>query len=790
MINFLRSLQAHKWTSFVTIFGFATGLAAAILLLVFIQHELSYDRHWPNSDHIFRMSVTIVENNNQVEFPICLRKAYTELPVAVPGIEAAVQIYRTINPEIKFNNQRFRNLRFLYVDSTFFQVFRMPAISGDLRQALKTPDAIVINQRTANMLFGDADPIGQMVSVSENSLAQQQQLARVALVVPDLPKTSHFGFDVLLPMAANQYLERFGGLEFYTYYALRKDAPLQATLTDIERADSIVMQDWAKNLGLSSPPGTKLLPLKKIYLYSEARGDLGPKGDPKTIRIFSILTCLILLIAITNFVNLFLVQSQRRVIEIGIRKTLGATRVQLVRQFMKESFLLFGVALVIALYAVSWLIRPFGDLVRRALSMSALLQPEFLLAMTGLFVLVALMSGAYPAWYLSKQQPVNVLKGVGATGTPKQRLRKSIVLMQFAICMLLLTNLFVLQKQYDFMNSMPLGFDAKNVVAYSAASPQLQSAYSLIKHDLLQYPDIVSVTGSHSRPGQGASGQSIKRFGMPDQARISIREVRVQPDFLETYGMELQAGRSFQADRPADRNAVILNEAAVRALGLAEPIGAPVVMFRESMEVIGVVKDYHYSSLRDPIQPEVFTYYKDQIFTISIRIHTTDPQMTIGRINQLLVRYDPDYTPDYVFLQDAFTAMYGGEHRLIQLVKAGSILALILSLLGLASITAITVRQRTKEIGIRKVVGANNLGIVRLLVGSQMRTMLITTCLAGLLALWVVQKWLQNYAHRVNVSFWLFLIAGAVILFIALTVTVVISYRAALANPVDSLRYE
>jgi len=790
MINFFRSLRSHKWTSFVAIFGFATGLAAATLLLIFIQHELSYDRHWPNGDRIFRMNVTIAENNNRVEFPICLRKAFTELPSQVPGIEAAVQIYRTINPEIKINDQRFRNLRFLYVDSTFFQVFRMQPKSGDLRQALKAPDAIVINQRTANLLFGGADPIGQMITVSENSLPEPQQLFRIAVVVPDLSKTSHFDFDVLLPMAANHYLERMGGLEFYTYYVLRKDAGIQATLTDIERAHSAVMQEWSENLGLSSPPGTRLLPLKEIYLSSEAHGEIGPTGDPKTIQIFSILTGLILVIAIANFVNLFLVQSQKRTLGIGIRKTLGATRLQLIWQFLNESFWLFGISLGIALYAVSWLVGPFGNLVRRPLSIGALMQPEFLFAITGLFLLIALLAGAYPALYLSKQQPISVLKGVGSTGLPKQRLRKGIVLAQFAICMLLLTNLFVLQKQFDFMNSMPLGFDAKNVVAYSAASLQLQSAYPLIKQDLLQYPDVISVTGSHSRPGQGASGQSIKRFGMPDQERISIREVRVQPDFLETYGMQLQAGRSFRADHRADRNAVVLNEAAVRALDLSEPVGAAVVMFRESMEVIGVVKDYHYSSLRDPIQPEVFTYYKDQIFTISIRLNTSDPQTTIGRINQLLVKYDSDYAPDYVFLQDAFAAMYGGEHRLIQLVKAGSILALILSLLGLASITAITVRQRTKEIGIRKVVGANDGEIVRLLIGAQMRTMFITIGLAGLLASWIIQKWLENYAYRINVSFGLFLMAGMAILIIALPVTIVISYRAARANPVEALRYE
>lgn len=449
-----------------------------------------------------------------------------------------------------------------------------------------------------------------------------------------------------------------------------------------------------------------------------------------------------------------------------------------------------GISFLIALYVVSIFVTPFGNLVRRPLSMSALLHPKLFLGMIGLFLLVSLLAGGYPAWHLSKQQPIQVLKRIGSTGKPKQRLRKSIVLAQFGICMLLLTNLFVLQKQFDYMNNQPLGFDAKNVVAYRSLSPKLQSAYPLIKNDLLQFVDIAAVTGSHSRPGQGASGQTVKSFGKPDESSISIREVRVQPDYLKTYGMRLREGRSFEADRSADRNAVILNEAAVRALGLTEPVGAQVVMFRDPMEVIGVVRDYHYSSLRDPIKPEIFTYYKDQIFNISIRLHSDQTHQTIERINQIFNKYDPDYEPDYVFLQDAFAAMYGGEYRLIQLVRTGSILALVLTILGLGAITAITIQQRTKEIGVRKVVGASSHEIVRMLVGSELKRLIVTTLFAGVLAAWTIREWLQNYAFRIEVSFWFFLLSGMLILSIAAMVTIIISYRAALANPVKSLRYE
>ncbi len=790
MMNMLRTLNANKSTSLISILGFAAGLAAAMLLLIFIRHELSYDRHWPNRDRIYRLSVTVVENDNMVEFPICLRKAYTELPAQVPGIESAVQIYRTINPEINLNNQRFRNLRFLYVDSTFFQVFRLQAVAGNLDLALQTPDAIVINQRTASKLFGEANPIGKLVTVSEYSLRDKEQLVRVAAVVPDLPKTSHFDFDVLLPMSANGTMAHMGGLEFFTYYALAANVPITATLAEIERVHNDLMLEWATNLGLDTPPGSRLLPLQDIYLYSKAAGGLGPQGDPQAISIFAVLTGLILLIAIANFVNLFLVQSSKRAMQTGIRKTLGATQFQLVRQFMSESFLLSLFALLIALYVVSFLVHPFGELVRRELSMSALLQPQFLFTMIGLFLLTALLAGAYPAWYLSRQQPVQILKGVGSSGAPKQRLRKGIVLLQFAICMLLLTNLLVMHKQMNYMRNKPLGFDAKNVIAYQGLSSQLRSSFPLIKNDLQQFPNIVSVTGSHSRPGQGASGQSMKKFGMPDQSRISIREVRVQPDFLKTYAMQLFAGREFDATRSTDRNAVIINEAAARALGLDEPVGAQVVMFSEPMEVIGVVKDYHYSSLRHPIKPEVFTFYRDQIFTISIRIRSTDPQATIANINQVFATYDANYAPNYAFLQDAFAAMYGDENRLIQLVQAGSILALVLTILGLAAITAITVQQRTKEIGIRKAIGASSRQIVQLLVGSQIISLFVTTCISGFLALWIVRNWLQNYAYRINISFWIFVMTGTTILFIALLVTAVISYRASQVNPVESLRYE
>ncbi len=790
MRHFIRVIRANKWTTFVTIFGFASGLAAALLLLIFIQHELSYDRQWQNGDRVYRMHTTIMENNDLKEFPICLRKAYTELPGMVPGIDAATQIYRTINPEIKLNDQRFRNLRFFYVDSTFFRVFQMQAVAGNLRHVLDAPDAVVMNEQTAKSLFGDANPLGQSINISEYSLPNQEQVFRVAAVVPDLPKTTHFDFDVLLPMSANSYLKWLGGLEFFTYYALDKNAPMTGTLENISRTYSHLSEEWAKNIGLSSPPAGRLIPLRDIYLHSHTNNGIGPAGDPGTIRIFAMLTALILLIAIANFVNLFLVQGSRRSLETGIRKTLGATRLQLMRHFLKESFLMTAISFVIALYAVSLLVDPFGELVRRRLSMDALLQPDFFLGMVGLFLLTAFLAGIYPAWHLSKQRPVQVLKGSGAAGKQKQRLRKGIVLAQFAICMLLLTNLLVLQKQVDFMSSRPLGFDAKDVVAYQGLSPQLRSAFPLIKNDLLQFPDIASVTGSHSRPGQGASGQSIKCFGKPDDSQISIREVRVQPDYLKTYGMKLQAGRSFEAGRATDRNAVILNEAAVHALGLTEPVGAQVVLFRDPMEVIGVVQDYHYASLRNPIKPEVFTYYKDQIFTISIRTKSGDSQKTVRDINSVFAKYDPDYTPNYVFLQDAFAAMYGGEYRLIQLVRAGSLLAVLLTMLGLASITAITIQQRTKEIGIRKTVGASSNEIVRMLVGSEIKRLVITTFIAGLLALWTIQKWMENYAYRIHVNFWVFLLAGTAILFIALTVTAVISYRAAITNPVKALRYE
>jgi putative ABC transport system permease protein len=790
MTNFLRTIRAHKWTSFVTIFGFATGLAAALLLLIFIGHELSYDRHWQNGDRIFRMNTTVNENDKLVEFPICLRKAYSEVPASVPGIEAVVQIYRTINPEIKFNDERFRNFHFFYVDSTFFSVFQMESVAGDLTQALNSPDALVLNQRTATKLFGNTNPIGRMLFVSEYSLPEQSQPFRVAAVVPDLPKASHFDFDVLLPMLANQNVKYMGGLEYFTYYLLKKNAPAKETLAEIHKSYSVILKDWMNKIGISSIPGARLIPLRNIYLHSQIANDLGPSGDPKTMRIFAMLTILIMLIAITNFVNLFLVQGSRRSLETGIRKTLGATRFQLIRHFLKESFLMTMVSFIIAFYVASLLVEPFGSLVRRHLSMSVLLQPGFFLGMVGLFLLTALLAGAYPAWYLSKQRPVQALKGTGSTGKQKQHLRHGIVLAQFAICMLLLTNLLVLQKQFNFMNDRPLGFDAKNVVAYQNLSPQLQKSFSLIKNDLLQFPGVMSVSGSHSRPGRGASGQGIKCFGNPDNSRISIREVRIQPDYLKTYGMKLQAGRSFEAERPTDRNAVILNETAVHALGLTDPIGAQVVMFDKPMEVIGVVRDYHYSSLRYPIKPEVFTYYKDQIFTISIRIRNGDTPKTIGNINRVFTKYDADYAPNYVFLQDAFAAMYGGEYRLIQLVSAGSILAILLTVLGLASITAISIQQRTKEIGIRKAIGATSHEIVRMLVSSQIKRLVVTTIVAGFAGLWIIQRWLENYAYRIQVGFWIFLFAGAVILFIALAVTAIISYHTAAANPVESLRYE
>ena len=790
MRNIIRSIKYHKWTSLINIFGFAVGLAAAMLLVIFISHELSYDQHWENGERIYRMYVTNIENNNVVRYPISLRKAYTELPARVPGIESAVQIYRTRDAELKYDNQRFRNLKFFYVDSTFFKVFQMQAVAGDIKNSLRDPNSIVINQSTANILFGQNDPVGKLVSVSEYLLKGKRKQVKIGAVIPDLPKTSHFEFDVLLPMESNRAVSLMSGLEYYTYYTLRNNSNPSATINTIKKVHSSIMQSWADNIGLEKTPGTELLPIDKIYLHSQARGEIGKTGDPQTIKIFTFLTVLILIIAIANFINLFLVQSKKRAMQVGIRKTLGATQLQLIGRFLLEAFLLSTLAFILAIYAVSIMVGPFGELVRRPLSIAILMAPHFLAIILGLFITVTVLASAYPAWYLSHQQPVQVLKGTNTQGSPKKRLRKSIVLLQFAISMLLLTNLIVIERQVDYMHSKPLGFDTKNVVAYQNLSPRISNSFSLIKNELLQYPAIKSVTGSHSRPGKGASGQSLKKQGLPKNSRISVREVRIQPDYLNTYSMELAVGREFDSSRPTDRKGIILNQAAVQALQLEEPIGAPVVMFSDPMHVVGVVKDYHYSSLRVPIKPEVFTYYKDEIFFISIRLNTTNPQRTITNINKIFRKYDPEYIPDYSFLHDVFTSMYGSERRLMLLVRAGSILALILTILGLAAITAITVQQRTKEIGIRKAIGASNWEIVKLFVNSQLIPLIITISISSLLSLEIIRRWLQNYAYQIDISIWFFTISGLFVFLIALGVTATISYRASRANPIESLRYE
>ncbi|MBN2009555.1 ABC transporter permease, partial [candidate division KSB1 bacterium] len=732
----------------------------------------------------------VCQNNRTVEYPICTRKAYTELPAKVPGVKAALQIYRTFNPEIKINDTRFRNLKVWYVDSTFFNVFAMQAVAGNLDRVLQSPNAIVTNVRTAHKLFGAHDPVGQMVMTIDPSLPPDGQLCSVAAVVPDLPTNSHFDFDILLPMSANQNLERMQGLEFYTYYLLENGVSIKTATASIESQFNNMMAEWVKRLGIPISPRGRLLPIRQIYLHSNASREIGPLGDLKTIRIFAILTILILGIAIANYINLFLLQGAKRTLETGIRKTVGASRSGLFLQYMKESFLITGLPFLIAIYLATILIRPFGDLIRRQLHTEALLTPGLFAGMIGLFLLISFLAGIYPAWYLTKFSPIQVLKGNGSVGNPKHRLRKGMVVLQFAICMLLLTNLLALQKQFNFMNDKSLGFDSNHVVAFQNLSPQIQNAYPSIKNELQQLSDIALVTGSHAIPGSGASGQSLKIYGTGNDSKISIRECRIQPDYFETYGIQLQAGRGFSADRPADRNAIVLNEAAVRALNLTEPIGKQVVMFDQPMEVIGVINDYHYASLREPIRPEAFTYYKDQIMAISIRLSSNQPQRAIEQIKQVFHSYDPDYTPEYIFLHDTFEAMYGGEHQLIRLVQIGSLLALALTLLGLAAITAITAKQRTKEIGIRKAIGATTAEIIRLLVGSQIKLLAYITVIAGIAAAWIIHNWMQNYAYRADIGVWIFLFAGVLVLVVAGVTTAIVSYDASGANPVDALRYE
>lgn len=786
MIRKIKNLYSlagrNKSTLITNVLGLSIALASTILLATFILQELSYDRHFPNADNIYRLHSIWKEGEDQSVGPINLRMAYTEIPQNVPGIETAVQIYRGWDTEVKHDNNRYAHNSLLYVDSTFFRVFDFGLIEGSSEFALNDPDLVVITRSLAQKIFGDNPAVGQILEIENRSFT-------VSAVIVDVPKNTHFNFDMLIPMRGLGYLHQLGGLEFFTYYLYDTTADPRTVGNAICEENTAILTNRFSSF--NSEFSSEIEPLTRLHLYSNASFDLGPRGSINTVLLVGAIAVLIIFLALTNFVNLFVIQGEQRAKEIGIRKVNGARRTDIIVQFFTETTFIVAISFAIGLVMAVLLMPQFGNLMSRSFPENIFQSPALIITLTGIFIITVALSGSYPAFYLSRLKPAIILKTHDGNKGRKKLVMNLSGGIQLIISLVLLTYLFGINNQIQYMKNLPPGFSPEGLVNVYNLNDNMKNQYPEIRDQLLNIPEVAGISASSHIIGGGCSGQGIRLMESPADNVLAINEYRVQPGMCRLVELDLKEGRFFDPDLITDRQSVILNEAAAKMLGLNQAAGRRVVMFQEPLEVIGVVRDFHYSSAANEIQPLVFTAYSGNLNYIVLRVASNaDYGVAMRKIEETLKSFDDGYIFSTRSTTDIYRNYYAGEERLGKIIRAGAIIAVFIVMMGIFMLVSQSILRRTKEIGIRKVLGGSTSKMLTILYSGSIKWIAIASVIAIPVSYYLLDRWLQNFAVKAPVNWWLFIQGILIVIVLQTVVTIWHTLRAARRNPVDSLRYE
>ncbi len=779
-----RNLSKHRLYGFINIFGLALGMACCLLLLLFVRDEVRFDRFHANAERTYR----IIQQNADLPAGVSPEPPLAPaLLAAYPEVEHATRLFRYwFTPLLSREDMGFYEEGLLFTDAQFFDVFSFPFVRGTPEEALTAPFSLVLTESAARKYFGDTDPLGQtLVLNAEHEMT-------VTAVLADPPRTSHFTFSMLGSLEAlddvmgwDDVLEKWELSNFQTYLTLAEG-------TDPAAFDAELPAFVDRVRGEDSPVSYRLQPLTDIHLYSDYRGEIGANSDIRYVWLLLALAATILLLACINYTNLATARFTQRAKEIGVRKAVGAQRGQLVAQFLAESMLLSAVALVVALGLLELLLPMFGTLVGGEITFDLTGDWLALSGALGIAVLTGLVAGGYPALFLSASTPRAALQGVNrSTRSP---LRQALVVSQYAAATVLIVGAGVVYQQLDFIHHEKLGFDREQVVVVPVRDSTIAQQPGAVKAAFAALPDVTHVTATTSLPG--TMMPATTDFSPEGMTRDPFRIFMgwIDDEYVGTLGMELVAGRNISADRAGDADGVLLlNETAVHEIGWAsaeEALGKRAEIWGQEREIVGVVKDFHYASLREPIGPYVFFPNFADTQGLALRLNTDDLPATMARLEATWQTLSTAQPFTYSFLDSDIGRLYRAEERWGKLVGAGALVALLIACLGLFGLASFMAMQRTKEIGVRKVLGASAASVVLLLSKDFARLVGIALLLACPLGWVAADRWLDGFAYRMTLGPGVFIAAGLVALGIALLTVSYHAVRAATADPVRSLRYE
>lgn len=777
----LRNLLLHKAYSAINILGLSVGMTCSILILLWVRNELSYDRFHANSNYLYRI---VCEASgfkaavNPAGMPAGLK---AELPV----IKDFVRISTPSTTLFEYNNRKFEEKRVFYADSNFLDLFSFPLLSGDPQKALMRVDAVLITEAAAKKYFGNENPIGKLLKKNNN------KNVIVSGILKNIPANSHLQFDFIMPIAAIAQTEQdlitntWDNFNYYSYLLLDKNFnPTKENINDLNRKIDTIFSKRVPSVVASF----QLQPLTKIHLHADQQVDLGGHGNIQYVRIFFVVAIFILAIACINFMNLATARSSRRAKEVGLRKVVGAVRSDLVKQFLGEALLISFVSLLLAALFVLLCLPIFNYLAGKQLGIS-LLDGKLLLSVLAIAVITALLAGSYPAFYLSGFRPVKVLKGNMKTMGANLVFRNVLVVLQFTVSIVLLAGTVIVYQQLQFIKNRDIGFNKENLI-YIPMAGEIWEKQQTLKAMLKANPLTSNFAISSEAPTNLTTGTVEVNWDGKDPSMQQVFPIlHISEEFIDVFKMQMIAGRNFSASHKADSNNYILNEEAIRVMGLRpeQAFGKSFSLWQIKGTIVGVVKDFHFKPLQQPIEPLIMRLNRWG-GSVIVRMREGSAESTIGELKKIYAALNPAYPFNYNFLDADLDNMYKGERQLSNLFNLFAILAIFISCLGLYGLSAFVSEQRTKEIGVRKVLGASVFHIVYLLLRGITGLVAISMLIAIPLSWYAIHSWLENFAYHVNINWMVFAYACLAALLLGWLTVSYESIKAAIVNPVKSLK--
>ncbi len=806
LIVALRNIKRNNIFSIINICGLAIGLAISSMILMYVVNELTYDRFHENQENIYRVTSILEAQGNSFSGPITMAPLAPKLEADYPEVKHAARMSSERNPVVEYEDKLLHQSNVYYADPSFFDIFTINFIKGDPEKCFENPFSLVLTPETAEKYFGDDNPIGKILTFnSDNEYT-------VTGIVEKLPSNSHINFDMLGSFST---LYSLNGKEMMDIW-LRN-----SYITYVELQDGVIKEQFEPKLqeiikeNVESHPlaiqygfkgELKLQPLKDIHLRSHFSFDDDNSQDNSFIYIFSAVAIFILLIACINFMNLSTARSASRAKEVGMRKIIGAERGRLVRQFLGESILMSILGLLIALALIEFLLPVFNKLINVSLEYNIIKNWQISLGLISISILVGLISGIYPAFFLSAFKPIRVLKGTFRAGTGNKIFRDILVVFQFVISIALIICTVTMLNQLSYMKNKSLGFDKDHVVIVPLRGSGILSNMEVFKSNVLALENVISASLASNYPGDGSSNETLVNFeGFKNEKPQVMKFEEADYDYFSTLGIEFVQGRNFSPDMQTDDKTFIINEALAQHLGWDDAVGKEIYwtdienpdaaldensLIDKTFKVLGVIKNYHFESLHDFIRPVIIRLQDTQVNELILKIGPDNISKTIASIKEEWSKLSPNRPFNYHFLDDKLAGQYMTEQRLSSIIIYLTFIAVFIACLGLFGLSTFIAEQQRKEVGIRKVLGASSSAITVKLSRELTQWIIIANVIAWPVAYFVMKKWLETFAYRNPIHVGVFILSGLIALFIALLTVSYQTIKAANTNPADVMKYE